>query len=274
VLLDGAVGTELSQRGVGTEGPRWSANAILSAPDVLTAIHRDYVAAGATVHTAATFRTKHRAAGREWNSLSEKAVALARAAIPREHRVAGSIAPLEDCYRPDLAPSDRVLLAREHGEFAQALVAAGVDLLLAETFASPAEAIAATEACVATGTETWTALTAGPDGDLLSPEALADAAKQCARAGASAVLVNCVAASKTDAYVDALARLGICFGAYANAGEPKEGIGWGAGSEGALRYAALARRWLDAGATIIGGCCGTGPAHIEAVARLLAANHE
>jgi S-methylmethionine-dependent homocysteine/selenocysteine methylase len=271
--MDGAVGTELAQRGVATDGPRWSANAILSAPDVLRAIHRDYAAAGATVHTAATFRTKRRAAGAEWEALTQTGVALARAAIPAFHRVAGSLAPLEDCYRPDLAPTDRALLAREHGEFARALVAAGVDLLLAETFASPAEAIAATEACVATGTETWAALTAGPNGDLLTPEALADAARRCADAGASAVLVNCVAASKTREYVEALARplirLGIRFGAYANAGARDEGIGWGAGSDGSARYAALARSWLDAGATILGGCCGTGPAHIEALTRLV-----
>lgn len=272
MILDGAVGTELATRGVATDGPRWSANAILSAPDVLTAIHRDYARAGATVHTAATFRTKRRAAGAEWEALTRTGVALARAAVPRGHRVAGSLAPLDDCYRPDLAPTDRALLAREHGEFARALVAAGVDLLLAETFASPLEAIAATEACVATGTETWTALTAGPNGDLLSPEALADAARECAHAGASAVLVNCVAASKTRAYVEALARplmrLGIPFGAYANAGDPAAGIGWGAGSEGPTRYAAFARSWLEAGVTILGGCCGTGPAHIEAIARL------
>ena len=272
VILDGPVGTELWGRGVSTAGALWSGSAIDRAPEVLAAIHRDYAAAGATVHTAATFRTKRRSAGGEWERLTRSAVAIARDAVPRGHRVAGSVAPLEDCYRPDLAPADASLLAREHGELAKALVEAGVDLLLAETFAAPHEALAATRACVATGVETWVALTAGPRADLLTPEELADAARGCVDAGASAVLVNCVPATKTLAYVEALARVGGRFGAYANAGGKEEGIGWVAAAdagEGARRYAELAKGWMAAGATIVGGCCGTGPAHVEAVARLM-----
>jgi S-methylmethionine-dependent homocysteine/selenocysteine methylase len=266
-LLDGAVGTELWKRGVSTKGPLWSANAIDGAPEILSAVHRDYAAAGATVHTAATFRTKRRSAGDDWLRLTAAAVRIARDAVPRAHLVAGSVAPLEDCYRPDFAPRDRTLLAREHGEMARALADAGVDLLLGETLADPDEALAVTEACVATGLETWIALTAGPDADLLTPAALADAARRCAGAGARAVLVNCVPAAKTLSYVEALAALGVPFGAYANAGGMNEGIGWGAGAEGAARYAELARTWIAAGATLVGGCCGTDPAHIAALAR-------
>jgi len=272
-VLDGGVGTELWGRGVSTAGALWSGNAIRNAPEVLAAIHRDYASAGATVHTAATFRTKSRSAGEDWEDLTRRAVAIAREAVPRGHRVAGSVAPLEDCYRPDRAPTDRALLHREHGELAAALGRAGVDLLLAETFAAPHEAVAATEACVATGLETWVALTAGPSGDLLTPAELAAAARRCADAGASAVLVNCVPASRTLGYVEALARVGVRFGAYANAGDQGEGIGWLPASEagrGAARYATLARAWVAAGATILGGCCGTGPAHIEAVGRMVA----
>jgi S-methylmethionine-dependent homocysteine/selenocysteine methylase len=272
VILDGAVGTELWGRGIDTAGALWSANAIDRAPDVLASIHRDYAAAGATVHTAATFRTKRRSAGESWERLARRAVAIARGAVPEGHRVAGSIAPLEDCYRPDLAPTDSSLLAREHGELARTLVDAGVDLLLVETFAAPHEALAATKACVTTGTETWVALTAGPHGDLLSPEALAEAARRCVDAGARAVLVNCVPATKTLPYVEALARVGAPFGAYANAGDKEEGLGWVKAKDArgpALRYAELARAWASAGATILGGCCGTGPTHIEALAQIL-----
>jgi S-methylmethionine-dependent homocysteine/selenocysteine methylase len=276
VILDGAVGTELWRRGVLTDGALWSGHAIARAPEVLAAIHGDYAAAGATVHTAATFRTQRRVAGAAWEELTRRAVAIARGAVSPGHRVAGSVAPLADCYRPDLAPTDRAVLTREHGELARALVDAGVDLLLAETFASPDEAVAATEVCVATGRETWTALTAGPRADLLTPAALAEAARRCAEAGASVVLVNCVPASKTRAYVEALASalavagLEASFGAYANAGGQEEGIGWGAGREGAARYAELVRTWVNVGAAIVGGCCGTGPSHVEAVARTLA----
>src|SRR5262245_32300435 len=104
--LDGPVGTELAARGVATPAPLWSAWALVHAPDVLAAIHRDYVAAGATVHTANTFRTKRRSAPENWEALARKAVSVARAEAPVGQRVAGSIAPLEDCYRPDLSPVD------------------------------------------------------------------------------------------------------------------------------------------------------------------------
>ena len=64
-LLDGPLGTELDARGVSVALPLWSAGAIDSAPEVIAAIHREYAAGGATVHTANTFRTKRRAAGEE-----------------------------------------------------------------------------------------------------------------------------------------------------------------------------------------------------------------
>jgi S-methylmethionine-dependent homocysteine/selenocysteine methylase len=59
-VLDGPLGTVLVRRGVALPAPGWSAHALDVAPDVVAAIHRDYVAAGATVHTTNTFRTKRR----------------------------------------------------------------------------------------------------------------------------------------------------------------------------------------------------------------------
>ena len=141
-VLDGPVGTELARRGIATPAPLWSAAALLTAPDVLAAIHHDYATAGASVHTAATFRTRRRAAGAQWAQLTQQAVAVVREAIPASARVAGSIAPLEDCYRPDLSP---VNPGSEHAELAAQLVASGVDLLLCETFPHVGEALAAAD---------------------------------------------------------------------------------------------------------------------------------
>src|SRR5688500_17354583 len=118
ILLDGPLGTELDRRGVPTPLPRWSAGAVDAAPDVLRAIHADYARAGATVHTANTFRTKRRTLGDDWERLARRAIAIARESVPAGHRVAGSIAPLEDCYRPDLSPVDP---APEHRELARVL---------------------------------------------------------------------------------------------------------------------------------------------------------
>ncbi len=266
-VLDGPVGTELAARGVPTPLPGWSVHAIRNHPEVLAAIHRDHALAGATVHTANTFRTRPATAGPAWRTLAVQAVRICRDAVPPHHRVAGSIAPVEDCYRPDLSPPDA---ARHHRELA-ACLAPHCDLLLCETFPHPDEALAAVQAAVATGTETWLALTAGPDADLMSPTAMAEAGRRAVDAGAAAVLVNCVAASRTLPYVEALvAALGdVPVGAYANAGHPDERMGWRAAPDAASHYAAHARRWVDAGATLVGGCCGTGPEHIRAIAALV-----
>jgi len=265
-LLDGALGTELAARGVGTPAPLWSAAGLVTAPEVVAQIHRDYAAAGATVHTAATFRTKRRAAPDRWEELAFFAVALARDAIPPGHRVAGSIAPLGDCYRPDESPADP---RPEHRELARTLAAAGVDLLLCETFPHVGEGLVAVEEAVATGIETWASFTAGPNADLLTPSEIEAGAREAVRRGARAVLVNCIAARRTLPYVARLAELGVPFGAYANAGAADEGLGWTAPTaDAAPAYAEVARSWLARGATLVGGCCGTGPAHIEALGRL------
>jgi S-methylmethionine-dependent homocysteine/selenocysteine methylase len=254
-LLDGAMGTELIACGVPSPPPGWSAYAIESAPEVIARIHGEYAAAGARVHTANTFRTKRRQLGARWEELARRAVAIARAAVPADHLIAGSIAPLEDCYRPDLSPAEP---RAEHRELARVLADAGADVLLCETFANTREAAIAVEEAVATGLPTWAALTAGPDGSLLLPEELESAAWECVARGAEAVLVNCVAAEQTLAYVERLRGLGRPFGAYANF------FGRSAPAED---YARIARGWLAAGATIIGGCCGTRPAHIAALTR-------
>ncbi|MGH7680972.1 MAG: homocysteine S-methyltransferase family protein, partial [Candidatus Eiseniibacteriota bacterium] len=114
VLLDGALGTELERRGVSTRLPLWSAHAVWDAPDRVREIHEEYARAGADILTAATFRTTPRAvasarasgvpgAGLDAAALTRAAIALAaearsRAGASREILVAGSMAPLEDCY--------------------------------------------------------------------------------------------------------------------------------------------------------------------------------
>jgi S-methylmethionine-dependent homocysteine/selenocysteine methylase len=271
-LLDGPMGTELVRRGVAAHGAAWSAHGLDAAPEVVAAIHRDYAAAGATVHTSNTFRTRRRTVGDRWEELARLAVRLARASVPSAHRVAGSIAPLEDCYRPDLSPG--AASRDEHGELARVLASAGVDILLCETFAHSKEAAVAVEEAVRTGVETWASLTAGPDASLMTPQAMRDAARACADKGARVVLVDCTPATKTMAYVEAIASAGVSFGAYANAGSFGDAIGWGADDgTGPARYAKLAGAWVEAGATVIGSCCGTGPAHIEALARMRAKDH-
>jgi S-methylmethionine-dependent homocysteine/selenocysteine methylase len=260
VVLDGPLGTELTRRGVDLPLPGWSAHALDVAPEVVAAIHRDYAGAGATVHTANTFRTKRRSVGERFRTLARRAVQIAKGSVG-PGRVAGSLSPLEDCYRPDLSPGLRS--RDEHRESAETLAEAGVDLLLCETFPNAVEARVAVQEAARTGLETWASLLPMGDMDVRS------AARACIEAGATAVLVNCIAATRTLSFVQQLSGLGVPFGAYANAGEVDEGFGWDADpGQAALAYEGLARSWIAAGATLVGGCCGTGPAHIARLAAL------
>ena len=275
LVLDGPVGTELARRGVPTPLPLWSAAAIDDAPDALRAIHADFAAAGATVHTANTFRTDPwslRAVGREADArrLTKTAVALARDAVPAAHRVAGSLAPLEDCYRPDLSPPPAVA-AREHGAMAELLAESGVDLVLCETFPHPGEALLALAAVRAVGLPAWVSLTPGPFGDLLDDGTILATAERAMEAGAERVLVNCGRPERLEPVVRALVARGVPAGAYGNVGRPCDQQGWQVDAEDAPGpYGAWARRLVEAGAGVIGGCCGTTPAHVAAVARALA----
>jgi S-methylmethionine-dependent homocysteine/selenocysteine methylase len=261
LLLDGPMGSELTRRGLGTRTPLWSARALVDAPETVEAIHREYAEAGARVHRTNTFRARRRTTP-EWERLARLAVRLARAAALTGQRVAGSVGPLEDCYRPDLSPPPDEA-RREHDELARVLADEGVDLFVCETFPHAGEARIAVEACARTGRETWVSFTAGPNGDLMTPGAMRAAARACVDAGARAVLVNCVAAERTLPFVAALAALSVPFGAYAN------GAPWNAPPVSPEAYVQHARTWIASGASTVGACCGTGPAYVRALAALV-----
>lgn len=279
LLLDGATGTELQRRGVTTDVPQWSAVALETAPDVVRAIHADYVAAGAEILTANTFRT-HRlnlaAAGRgdRARELTSLAVQLAReaaAAATRPVWIAGSQAPIADCYTP-LATPDDDLLAAEHARMAEQLAAAGVDLILVETHPTLREALAATRAAVATGLPVIASVVCNPEGRLLSGESLGEAAGELGRLPVAAVCVNCIVAESLQAAIEELARSGRGrpVGGYANISRYDPPHGWvDSPSRDPTVYREQARGWLRSGARLVGGCCGTTPAHIRELRSLL-----
>jgi S-methylmethionine-dependent homocysteine/selenocysteine methylase len=273
IALDGATGTELGQRGVDTRTGLFSAAALLDEPgiDTLRQVHADYVRAGAQVITANTFRTNPRKAGPRWRELTASAVRLA---LETGATVAGSMAPVEDCYRPELRPPPDVAL-REHRELAAALAAAGCHLLLVETVAAADEGLAAVQAAAETGLPVWVAAMAMPDGRMRSGEDLGTFFRDARALGAAAALINCVPCAGVDLGLDAAARSGLPFGAYAHMGEVDPDAGWPASPRLAPdEYAARAGTWMERGARIVGGCCGTSPAHVAAVARLSPIRHD
>ena len=280
VVLDGAMGTELFRHGVDLSLPLWSANALIRAPHLVRNIHFWNLHAGADVLTANTFRTNLRAlraAGVEarWEEFNLKALEFAfeareRYRAARPVTLAASLAPVEDCYRPDLAPSDEEL-AEEHGRQAELLALLGAELLLAETMNSAREAGAAARACAATGREFAVSFVCTADGRLLSGEDLAAAVTAVLAHGPVALLVNCVSAASMLGPLTLLrAATVLPVGCYANAGTP---VGGGPCTRQDLTddaHVEEAGRWVSMGARIVGGCCGISPALLARIAGRIA----
>jgi methionine synthase I (cobalamin-dependent) len=280
LLLDAAMGTELQRRETKTDLPLWSALPLVADPELVWTIHGDEVAAGADILTANTFRTHARTLDK--GGLAARAVDLSALAVRLAHQaaatpgrevfVAGSLSPLEDCYRPDLVPDDAALEA-EHGAQARLLAELGVDLILAETHNTIREAVAAGRAGKATGLPVIVSVVTDGAGRLLSGESIEAAADALGALEPEALGINCVAAGRLAGDLALLARAaaGRPLSAYGNLGLPAEGPGWAfTESLEPEDYGRETQRWVALGARIVGGCCGTTPAHTRAVRELLA----
>lgn len=275
ILLDGAMGTELERRGVDTSTPIWSAMALLEAPALVEQIHREYLDAGAELIITNTFRTHCRnleplGMGERAGELTGLAVAIAQKAVHASGKpgfVAGSMAPLEDSYSANALPRD-VYLA-EHTEMARNLAAAGVDLLLAETIITIREAEAAAQAAKATGLPFGVSFICKADGRMFSGEALADAVAAVAPHKPAFLGINCTPAPDLHVALGKLrAATELPIAVYANPSHTEDYQHWGE-TEAAnpAVYCRLAEEWIRLGAHLVGGCCGTGPAHIAALAQ-------
>ncbi|MEX2161020.1 MAG: homocysteine S-methyltransferase family protein [Anaerolineales bacterium] len=276
IIIDGAMGTELERRGVDTSTPIWSAMALLNAPELVELVHREYLEAGAEVIITNSFRTHRRNLGKvgmgdEAARLTALAVAIAQKAVRASGKqafVAGCMAPLEDSYSANALP--REVYAAEHSEMARNLAAAGVDLLLAETISTIREAEAAAQAAKSTGLPYGVSFICKADGRMFSGEKLADAVKAVGPHQPHFLGINCSAAPTLHlALAELRAATTLPIAVYANPSHTEDYQHWGETEAAQPQvYAQFARRWLDDGAHLIGGCCGTGPEHIAALAGL------
>lgn len=286
LLLDAAMGSDLDRRGLPTTLPLWSAVGLVERPELVRQIHIENLLSGADIITTNTFRSTARTlrvAGldpTQATALDALAVELAkharREAECPDAMIAGSIAPLEDCYLPVFETPEAVAFD-EHREQALSLAAAGVDFLMIETMPTAVEARIALQGSRETGLPVTVGFVCAPletaesPARLLSGETLADAVRTVEAAGAAAIFVNCAASPIITAALRELRALtALPSGGYANAGHVDEDVGWSPDDRvtGDV-YAQEARRWLEAGARVIGGCCGTNPAHTAALRRLI-----
>jgi homocysteine S-methyltransferase len=279
-LLDGATGSELDRAGVDVGMPLWSANAILEAPEILKQVHIAYLEAGSQAIITNTFRTHERSLakagmGDRAEELTHKAVEIARHArdeVNTDALVFGSVAPLEDCYSPELSPLSKVC-EQEHGQMIRHLVNSGVDLVLLETMCSAGELCAASIAAME-NTDDWAlsmCLEQNSTGILLDGNPIAEFIPALARA--RFIGINCYPAPKLAeqvTYLRSIAPTHMPIAAYGNVGYADVDGGWViTDAVDPQRFAEYAMDWAKAGANIIGGCCGSTPATIAGIGKLL-----
>jgi S-methylmethionine-dependent homocysteine/selenocysteine methylase len=287
IILDGGMGQELAARGLETSDGLWSARALVTAPDDVMAVHRDFIDAGADVITTNTYASTRRrldpvdeGAFERLNRRAGELANRAREESGREVRIAGSLPPLHGSYRPDrVRPVEELEpLYREQAE----LLTEFVDLFLCETMSTAGEARAAAKAAAEFDKPVWVSWTLADDrsGRLRSGESIVDAAQALEDLGVSALLVNCSIPEAATAAMPALARAaaGRPYGAYPNGFHPIDsavGVNDGADVPGEREdldqagFARFAQTWREAGAQLIGGCCETHPSHIAELSRVL-----
>ncbi|NKB99853.1 MAG: homocysteine S-methyltransferase [Pseudomonadales bacterium] len=280
-ILDGGMGVELIARGVTSKDGLWSAQALVDDPETVAEVHRDYVKAGARVIITNSYSTipsylEKAGLANEYLRYTKVAGEIARRVADEfdgQVKVAGSLPPLDESYRYDLAPADEDALPiyRSLTETLNPYV----DLYVCETMACVREACNASQAALESGKPFWVAWTLAeePGSGLRSGESIAAAFAALTPFNPEAYLFNC---STPESITPALGQLRALtdkpIGVYPNLLHiPKD---WTLDNEVSAGYRELAvedfvgfaHEWRHQGATIIGGCCGIGPDYIQALA--------
>ena len=290
MVLDGGMGRELLRIGAPFRQPEWSALALWEGPEWVVQAHTNFIEAGAEMVTTNSYalvpfhigEERFAEEGQQLADLSGRLARQAADAAGHPVMVAGSLPPLFGSYRPDLfveADAQRIIDPLVAG------LAPHVDLWLGETLGSIIEARTVRAALDRAGSTLplWISYTLDDHqaGTLRSGEPVDEAVRVALDLGAVAVLFNCCPA---ETITDALAIAGPLAagrartGGYANRFVAAHAEETGANSGlarfrddlDATAYGEFVERWLAAGATLVGGCCGMDPSHIARIAELSA----
>ncbi len=278
LIGDGAVGTLLGERGVGFGHPYARAN--LSHQEMVTDIHVDYLRAGADVIETNTFAANRfkleahdleervREVNTEGARLARKA-ARSVAGTGDRALVLGAIGPLG---RP-LAPVGPVGPKEAKSVFveqAEALLEGGVDAILLETFTDLSELRLAYEAVEALGAPVLAYKTFVEDGETLTEGLPGRAAREISSWGADLTGANCTVGPQR--MVEIIGQMADGAGpvaAFPNPGLPQLVGGHIRFQRDVDHFAEYGVKLAEAGARLVGGCCGTTPAHVRALSRAL-----
>ncbi|MCL1571043.1 homocysteine S-methyltransferase [Xanthomonas nasturtii] len=292
VLLDGALATELEQRGCDLNDALWSARVLMEQPELIHQVHRDYFAVGAQCAITASYQATPLGFAARGLDLAQAQALIARSvALALQARadhlqaqpqaaplwVAGSVGPY-GAYLADGSEyrGDYVLPVEQLMDFHRpriaALAEAGVDLLACETLPSASEIVALRQLLEEEFPQlhAWFSFTLRDAAHLSDGTPLAQvvpALDACAQV--VAVGINCIALDQVTAALHSLSALtALPMVVYPNSGEHYDATDkrWHAGHGAALTLADQHAQWLAAGARLIGGCCRTTPRDIAALA--------
>jgi 5-methyltetrahydrofolate--homocysteine methyltransferase len=273
IVADGAMGTMLQSAGLpsGTAPEGW----LLENPESVMGVHRAYLDAGADLILTCTFgatlpRLERSGLGDRVGEINRRAVEIAHEAADGKAFVAGDIGPMGEFLGPlgELSYEEAVDIFAEQ---AGALVEAGVDVVYIETMAALDEVKAAVEGALSVGRGTPVTATLSFDSHGrtnmgVRPE---EAAEVLVELGVDGLGANCGATldmtlGAVEAMRDVAPEMPLI--AKPNAGTPRlveDDVVYDAGPED---IAAYARQFVDLGVRIVGGCCGSTPEHIAAIA--------
>ncbi len=276
ILFDGAMGTELYARGVFIN--RCYDDLSRTEPELVREIHRAYRRAGADVletnsFGASRFQLQSYGLEGEVAAINRAAAALAREVAGEDRFVAGSVGPLGVRLEP-YGPTSREEARAAFREQAEALAAGGVDLFVCETFSDLSELAEAVAGCrEAADLPVVAQMTIQSDGQTSYGDAPATVAREAEGFGADAVGLNCSVGPATlvEAVREMAAATRLPVSALPNAGLPKEVQGRKIYMASPDYMASYTRKLVEAGARLVGGCCGTSPEHIRLMGEQLRA---
>ncbi|MEK9920794.1 MAG: homocysteine S-methyltransferase family protein [Luminiphilus sp.] len=286
LLLDGGLGQELIHRSTAAAHHLWSLQVMLDEPQLVSDIHRDFCHAGAAIACLNTYaitraRLTRGGVAAPLDTLLTRARELAQAGIVESKKtdvaLVSSLPPLVASYSPDTELPTEQMVA-EYRELID-LQRPHVDGFLAETIASVNEAKAVLSAAQQSGSRIMLGLTVMDDDGcrLRSGEPLKDALDAAAAFEPLAIVINCSKPEAVSQAMPLLQKSGVPFGGFANGFTAVDDLKPGGVVDvlqaredlGPEAYATHAANWLDAGATVIGGCCEVGPAHIQVLKGLI-----
>jgi homocysteine S-methyltransferase len=292
--IDGGLASELEARGHDLTGSLWSARLLRDDPAAIRDVHAAYFRAGATVGISASYqasRSGFRAQGldeAEADRLLALSVALVREARD-EVRAEGAVHPM--LVAASVGPFGATLhdgseyrgrygvghefLVEFHRERLDVLVAAEPDLLAIETVPDLDEARAVVEALSAYAVPAWLSFSCADAATTCAGQPIEEAAALVAAAPSLAAIgINCTKPEHVAGLVGRIraAQPDLPIVVYPNAGRVWDGVAsvWlGDGTD--LLPEPAVRAWFDSGVSLVGGCCGLGPAAVESVAALASA---